>query len=119
MPRQHHVPIPSGVADAEVACETFPVSVARATLPPTAVPRLPEQVVAFPAVIWAGLQRKNVTFPLGGPPAAIPVTWMWSVMVSPRKISAEDGLVTVGGRYLLTVKHSVVLPSTNPPAGPA
>src|SRR5829696_10389102 len=110
MPRQHHVPISSGSADAESACETFPVSVARATLPPTCVPPL-EHV---PFVSSLGLQRKNVTFPLGGPPAAIPVTWMWSVMVSPRKISADDGLVTVGGRYLLTVKHSVVLPSTNP-----
>jgi hypothetical protein len=103
------VPTAAGVSDGEVAVAAFPAAAATVTGVPTAVPP-----VAQPLAVVNGPQMKKLTVPVGLPPAALPVTVAWSVFEAPSAMVLDVGLLVVAGDAFATVKHSVVLPSTDP-----
>ena len=103
---KHHVPTAVGVKLADVAVAVLPAAAVTITGEPTALPP-----VAQPLALVSGPQTKKLTEPVGLPPVALPVTVAPSLLVPPSATPAEVGLVVVLVLAVVTVKHSVLLPS--------
>jgi hypothetical protein len=104
------VPGAVGVNAAEVAVDVLFAPGVRVTGPePTAVPPLVQ-----PVALVSGPHTKKLTLPVGAPPAGLPLTVAMSLLSPPRAIDDDAGVVAVVVVNVVTVKHSVALPSVDP-----
>jgi hypothetical protein len=98
------MPTALGVNDADVAVPPL-----NATALPTGLPPL-----AQPSAVVKDPHTKKFTVPVGIPPVALPVTVALSVFELPSvMLGVVVGVVFVVELAVVTVKHSVLLPSAD------